>query len=231
MERQQRFMGSMFAEATSAGVLLNPAKLNAFVGAALESVNVDEGMTRDMLLDLAAETESLSPRDIRFLTVPLSNVNLSTPVGSAVEWDRKKAQEVFDSIESDEPLVKEKKGPTVPVAPSDISIQVLNGSTIEGLATTASDDMDRAGYAVAAPPGNDESSDTTATVVRYDPEWNTSVKTLKAAFPDATFEKVEGLGGTFQIVVGSEYAKPEKVTVAKQDKKLGSHTAADDICG
>ena len=43
MERQQRFLGSMFQEATSAGVLLNPAKLNAFLGAALDSVDRRRG--------------------------------------------------------------------------------------------------------------------------------------------------------------------------------------------
>jgi LCP family protein required for cell wall assembly len=231
MERQQRFLGSMFSEATSAGVLFNPAKLDAFLKAALESVNVDEGMSRDMLLDLAGETQALTPQNIRFLTVPLSNVNLSTPVGSAVEWDRHKAAEVFDSIENDVPLVKEKKGPTVPVAPSDISVQVLNGSDVEGLAGEASDDLDTAGYLVAAAPGNDDRSDVTATIVRYDPQWNTSLKTLKAAFPDASFEAVDGLGGTFEVVVGTEYAKPLEVRVAKQDDKLDSHTAADDPCG
>ncbi|MFL6071237.1 MAG: LCP family protein [Actinomycetes bacterium] len=231
MQRQQRFLGSMFQEATSAGVLLNPAKLNSFLNAALQSVNVDEGMSRDMLLELAGEVQGLSPSDIRFLTVPLSNVNLSTPVGSAVEWDQKKADEVFQSIENDQPLVKEKKGPTVPIAPSDISVQVLNGSDVEGLATEASADLDKAGYTVAAAPGNDDRSDVTTTVVRYDPKWSTSVKTLQAAFPDATFEEVAGQGATFQVVVGTDYTKPLDVRVAKQDAKLDSHTAADDICG
>ncbi|HEX5017677.1 MAG TPA: LCP family protein [Actinomycetes bacterium] len=231
MERQQRFLGSMFKEATSAGVLLNPAKLNAFLSAALDSVDVDESMSRDMLLDLAGEVQGLTPSDIRFLTVPLSNVNLSTPVGSAVEWDREKAEEVFQSIENDVPLVKEKKGPTVPKAPSDIGVQVLNGSDIDGLASQVSADMDKAGYTIAAPPANADTTDVTTTIVRYDPEWSTSVKTLKAALPDATFERVPGQGGTFQIVVGTEYEKPLKVRVAKTDNKLDSRTAADDICG
>jgi len=231
MERQQRFIGSMFQEATSAKVLLNPAKLNAFLGAALDSVKIDEGMSRDMLLDLAGEIQGLTPKDIRFLTVPLSDVNLSTAVGSSVLWDKKKAQAVFTSIESDQPLIKEKKGPTVPTAPSDINVQVLNGSAVEGLASTASADMDKAGYTIAAAPANNDSSDVTTTVIRYDPEWSTSVKTLQAAFPDATLEEVAGLGATFQIIVGTEYAEPAPVQVARQDTKLDSRTAADDICG
>ncbi len=152
-------------------------------------------------------------------------------MGSSVAWDRKKAQLVFDSIENDEPLVKEKKGPTVQVAPSEINVQVLNGSTVEGLASSASADLDKAGYTIAAAPDNADSTDVTTTIIRYDPQWNTSAKTLQAAFPNATLEEVAGLGGTFQIVVGTEYTKPSPVRVARQDSELGSHTAADDICG
>lgn len=231
MERQQRFLGSMFQEATRARVLLNPVKLNAFLDAALSSVRMDEGMSRDALLELAGEMQSLSPKDIRFLTVPLANVNLSTPVGSAVQWDQQKAQLVFDAIKHDQPLVKQKKGPAVEVAPADINVQVLNGSAVEGLASEASADLERAGYTIAAPAGNDKRDDVTTTVIRYDPAWNTSVKTLQAAFPDASVEEVPGLGGTFQVVVGTAYAKPLPVRVAKSDGELGSHTAADSICG
>lgn len=231
MERQQRFIGSMFQAATSAGVLLNPVKLDRFLNAALSSIKLDEDMSRDMMLDLAADMQDVSPRDIRFLTVPIANANLSTDVGSSVLWDKQQAQEVFAALEADEQLIKEDKGPTVPVAPADISVQALNGSGVDGLATQASDDLAAAGYTIGAEPTNADSSDVTSTVIRYDPEWSTSVKTLEAAFPDASLEEVEGLGGTFQIVVGTEYQEPQAVKVAKRDTKLDSHTAADDICG
>jgi hypothetical protein len=151
-------------------------------------------------------------------------------VGSAVQWDERKAREVFEAMESDQPLVKEKKGPTVQVAPADISVQVLNGSSVEGLATTASADLDKAGYTIGGAPDNADRDDVTTTVIRYDPEWNTSVKTLQAAFPDATLEEVAGQGSTFQVLVGTEYAKPLKVRVAKKDG-LDTTTAADDVCG
>lgn len=231
MERQQRFLASMFQQATSAGVLLNPLKLDSFLKAALSSVKLDEGMSRDMLLDLSGDLADLSPRDIRFLTVPIANANYTTDAGSSVLWNKRQAQEVFAALEADQPLVKKPKGTAVEVAPGDISVQVLNGSTVEGLATEASDDLDNAGYVIGSSPTNAETTDTTTTVIRYDPQWNTSVKTLEAAFPDATLEKAPGIGGTFQIIVGTEYAPPEPVRVVKPDTKLNSHTAADDICG
>jgi LCP family protein required for cell wall assembly len=231
MERQQRFLGSMFQQATSAGVLLDPLKLDRFLNAALSSVKLDENMSRDMLLDLSADLQDISPKDIRFLTVPIANANLTTEVGSSVQWDDKKAREVFAALEADQVLVKKDKGPTVQIAPSDISVQALNGSGVEGAATKASEDLDAAGYTIGASPDNADTSDVTTTVIRYDPEWSTSVKTLQAAFPDATLEEVPGLGATFQIVIGTDYQKPGAVKVAKPDSKLDSHTAADDICG
>lgn len=231
MERQQRFLGSMFQAATSAGVLLDPVALDRFLNAALSSVKLDEGMSRDMLLDLAADLQDLSPKDIRFLTVPIANANFTTDAGSSVLWDKKKAREVFEALEADEQLVKKDKGTTVQVAPADIRVQALNGSSIQGLATQASDDLAAAGYPIGASPDNADSSDVTSTVIRYDPDWSTSAKTLQAAFPGASLEQVPGLGGTFQIIVGSDYQKPSAVKVANPDTKLNSHTAADDICG
>ena len=68
-------------------------------------------------------------------------------------------------------------------------------------------------------------------MVRLRPRVEHLSQDAAAAFPDATFEEVSGLGGTFQVVVGTDYTKPQPVRVAKQDSKLGSSTAADDICG
>jgi LCP family protein required for cell wall assembly len=230
MQRQQRFLSSMLDRATSAGVLLNPVKLESFLNAALSSIKMDQGMSRDELLDLANDLQNISPKDIRFLTVPIKNAALQTPDGEALLWDSAKAHELFQTLDADKPLVKNQKGSAVAVAPSDISVQVLNGSTVSGLAGEVSNDLQNAGYHIAASPGNADSTDTTTTVIRYDPRWDTSVKTLQAAFPDATIEKVNGLGSTFQIVVGTDYVKPVAVKVAKQDNKLDSHTAADGIC-
>lgn len=231
MQRQQRFLGSMFQEATSAGTLLDPLKLNRFLDAALSSIKLDEGLSRDSLIDLATDMQELSPKGIRFLTVPIADADYSTSVGSSVLWNKKKAQQVFSDLEADRLLVKKAKGATVPVAPADISVQALNGTTETGLASEASAGLAAAGYTIGSNPGNADVDDATATVIRYDPDWNTSLKTLKAAFPDASVEKVRGLGGTFQIIVGSDYVEPQSVRVAKKDNKLDSHTAADDICG
>jgi LCP family protein required for cell wall assembly len=232
MQRQQQFLGAMFNQATSAGVLLNPLKLDRFLKAMLSSVTTDDGMNRDLLMGLASDLQSLKPKDIRFLTVPISDADYSTSAGSAVRWDKAKAGAVFTALESDAPVVKEKRAGRPTVAPSDIRVQALNGSTVSGLAGQASSDLAAVGFTIGAAPDNADTTDVTSTVIRYDPEWSESLKTVQAAFPDAQVEEVPGLGGTFVIVVGTEYAAPSPVkTSAPQDSQVDTTTAADKVCG
>jgi LCP family protein required for cell wall assembly len=233
MERQQQFLGSMFKEVTSAQTLLNPLKLNALLNAVLSSVHTDDGLNHDEILALVNSLRTLRPSSMRFLTVPLSNVayNAGPSVGEAVLWNKTAAQELFSKINADQPLVKAgaKERPTVP--PSQISVKVLNGSSTSGLAAQASDDLSAVGFVIAAPAGNAPSTDTTATVVKYDPRWSESLKTLKAAFPDAQFQATPNLGGTFTVIVGSDYSAPQRVHVAKSPQdNLQSRTANQSVC-
>lgn len=232
MERQQLLMSSMFQRATSLGVLLNPTKLSAFLDAALSSVTVDDSLSRDDLLGLAGDLQSLKPKNLRFLTVPLSDTDdYVDGVGSVVMWDDEKASQLFQGMADDDPWSRKAKGNRVEVAPSQISVQVLNGSSVSGLAATASDALAARGFRIAADPGNAGRSDVTTTVIQYDPVWSSSVKTLQTAFPDATTEQVAGLGGTFRILVGTEYADPVAVKVARSSPQIDSSSAAESICG
>jgi LCP family protein required for cell wall assembly len=233
MERQQQFLGSMFKEVTSAQTLLNPLKLNALLNAVLSSVHTDDGLNHDEILALVNSLRTLRPSSLRFLTVPLSNVayNAGPSVGEAVLWNKTAANELFTKINDDQPLVKAGTKVRPTVAPSQISVKVLNGSTTSGLATQASDDLSAVGFVIAAPAGNAPTTDTTTTVVKYDPRWSESLKTLKAAFPDAQFEATPNLGGTFTVIVGSNYSAPHTVHVANSHQNtLQSRTANESVC-
>jgi len=233
MERQQQFLGSMFKAVTSAGTMLNPLKLNAFLNAVLSSVQTDSGLDHDQVLALANSLRTLSPHSLRFLTVPLSDVayDAGPSVGEAVLWDQAGAQELFDKIRNDQPLVKASAAAKPTVAPAQISVQVLNGSAVAGLAGQASDDLASAGFVIGAPAGNAGQTDVTTTIVKYDPRWSESLKTLKAAFPDAQFQSTPDLGATFTVIVGSAYAAPKAVTVAKpKNPALHTRSAAENVC-
>ena len=233
MDRQQQFLGSMFKEITSAQTLLNPLKLNAFLNAVLTSVHTDNGLDRDQILALANSMRTLTPHSLRFLTVPLSDVayNAGPSVGEAVVWDQAGAQELFDKIRNDQPLVKPAAAVKATIAPNQISVKVLNGSSTAGLAGQATDDLTSAGFVIAAPAGNAGQTDVTTTIVKYDPRWSESLKTLKAAFPGAQFESTPNQGATFTVIVGSDYTAPTTVKIAKAKRPtLQTRAASDNVC-
>jgi LCP family protein required for cell wall assembly len=223
MKRQQAFLGSLFRTALSTGVLLNPLKLNSFLSATLSSVTVDDTVTRDDLLNLAARTGGLSPSHVVFATVPLSDVDYrpSAALGSTVLWDQTKASALWATLKADQPIGSQasttsstSSATPVQVAPSRIVVQVSNGGGVSGAGAKAADDLTKLGFVMAGPATNSTLHGVTQTVIMYDPRYNVSLKTLQAAYPDATVKAVKGQGKTFQVVVGTSYQAPKPVVAA-----------------
>lgn len=224
MKRQQAFLGSLFRTALSSQVLLNPLKLNAFLSATLSSVTLDSGLTREDLLGLATRTRGLSPSNVVFLTVPLGNVDYRPGggLGSTVLWDHAKASALFAAIKADQAIDGQSKpaggtvatGTPVAIAPSHITVQVENGAGVTGLGARAAGDLGKLGFVLAGPATNAAVKTVTATVIEYDPRYDTSLKTLQAAFPDAQVKAVKKLGRVFLVVVGSGYQAPKPVVAS-----------------
>jgi LCP family protein required for cell wall assembly len=221
IERQQKFLGAMVAEATSAGVLLNPLKLTRFVNAALDSVQTDPALERSDIVDLATRLRGLSADKVSFLTVPIADDDYRPgAVGSAVLWDEPRAEALFAALRDDDevgtPARSAARGaaPEVAVAPSRVRVRVLNGSGVTGLGRRAASELTEAGFAVRGAATNAPTSRASTTVIRYDPRWGQSVKTLQAAIPGATLQAEPGLGDTFRVVVGSSWTGPRDVEVA-----------------
>jgi LCP family protein required for cell wall assembly len=96
---QQQLLSSLFAEATRAGVVANPIRLQRFLSSATAAVKVDRGFD---LVRLAQELRGIRPSDVTFTTVPLSSMNYITPTGeSAVLWNRAQAAALFRSLKKD----------------------------------------------------------------------------------------------------------------------------------
>ena len=108
MQRQQQFMSSVLRKATSTGVLLNPIKLVNFFNAAISTVKTDSGLNESDLLTLAKQLRNLSASKVRTLTVPIDNPNAyAAGVGSVVTWDSVLAEELFQRLRDDLPIVDE----------------------------------------------------------------------------------------------------------------------------
>lgn len=243
IERQQKFLGALFRQATSAEVLLNPVKMNAFLDAVLGSVQTDPDLTRGDIVDLVTKTRGLAPSSVVFATVPISDMDYRPGgVGSTVRWDETQASSLFESLRRDEAVGSQAttstkaSGPVVTVAPSAITVQVLNGAGVQGLGARAADDLARVGFVMAGPAKNADRTGATVTEVRYDPRWDQSLKTLLAALPGAKAVAVKGQGKVFQVLVGSSYSGATKVTVKASAAPSASHaltttSAAESVCG
>lgn len=239
IDRQQKFIGEMLNEVLSTGTLLNPVRLTQFVDAALTAVRTDRELEREDILRLATRLRGLDPERVSFVTVPIANPDFRHPeLGSTVRWHRAAAKALFARIRDDvaptSPGSSESPGPpSVEVPPSVIQVKVFDRAQQHGLAPRAAQDLQDAGFDVGGPLRTKAGTSRWRTVIRYDPVWNRSVKTVQAAFPRARSVPVSGLGRVFRVVVGDSYSGLGEFRVEtgrSQTPTVQARTAAADAC-
>jgi LCP family protein required for cell wall assembly len=245
--RQQQFMGAVIRKTLSAGTLLNPLKLNGFLEAATDSLQVDEQTTIGDLRDLALRMRGANAGGVVFRTVPTSDIGASRGGESVVLLDEPAVDALFDGIRRDVAPGQEQPEPAdeapveeLVVAPSAITVQVYNGAGISGLGRRAAADLEELGFRLAAAP-TDRGTGASSTVVLHGPDREDSARTLAAALPGATVELDRSLGRTLEVVVGSDYDGAVPVTVGRAAPSGPARptgeptgepvlTAADDVC-
>jgi LCP family protein required for cell wall assembly len=248
--RQQQFMAAIVRKTLSAGTLLNPLKLNGFLDAATDSLQVDEGLELGDLRELALRMRGAEAGAVAFTTVPVAELSARRGGESVVLLDEVAAEELFDRLRRDLPPGAPDPDPPAPdeqpalvVPPSDVRVQVLNGGGITGLGRQAADELAELGFEVAGGPVN-RGTGTARTVVRAGPGQAGAARTLAAALPGSVIEVDRELEETLEVVVGSSYRSPQPVVVAGQrvtpapaapapapTAEAVVLTAADDVCG
>nr|WP_062335342.1 LCP family protein [Herbidospora sakaeratensis] len=253
IDRQQQVISAMLQQALSGGTLTNPAKLGALVNSTLRTLTVDDELSGNML-DLATQLKDVSTDDVSFATVPIADVNYTTPTGeSAVLWDKTAAAEMFRRIDNDEDLAKPVKpspsatpsatASTTPelsrsaplsVPPNRIRLTVLNGTLVTGLGGRTRDALLGAGFLVPEQAGDTGRRDYKNTVVRYAAGREDSARTVAAALPGSEMRQVDVEG--IEVIIGTENHEVEKVTVptaAPTPSKAptpAARTATQNIC-
>ncbi|NUT02507.1 MAG: LytR family transcriptional regulator [Hamadaea sp.] len=97
MRHQQALLKAMLDKATSAGVMANPGKLNAFLQTLTKAVTVDKDFA---LTDMVLQFRSMSSDKLTFLTSP--NLGSATRDGeSVVLSDKTKALALYDAMAKD----------------------------------------------------------------------------------------------------------------------------------
>jgi hypothetical protein len=232
--RQQTFIGSMVRKMLSDNVLFDLGKQRQLVQAAADSLTVDRNLN---LLGLATQMQSVTPGSIEFQTIPYVGDDKDDKGRYILRLkDESTLHEFFGHLSADPEPAQEPTKAAAPetVAPSDVAVNVYNGSGISGIAKSAAADLTAQGFTVPQT-GNADSAEYTATEIRYAAGDQALASTLAAAIPGVTTaQSEEPTKGTVDLVIGSDFngigqalnAPPPTEAVQGEDAR----TAADTGC-
>jgi hypothetical protein len=217
----------------SDNVLFDLGKQRSLVQAAADSLTVDESLD---LLGLAGQMQSVTPGSVEFQTIPYIGDDTDDQGRYILRLEDEEALHAFFADLSAEPVPDVAPTPTAPetVAPSEVSVAVYNGSGISGLAASAAADLEAQGFTVAST-GNADSTEYSATEIRYAAGDQALANTLAAAIPGATTaEAEEPAPGTLELVIGEDFngigqpvTAPEPVAPVEGED---ARTASDTTC-
>ena len=101
---------------------------------------------------------------------------------------------------------------SVEVAPSQVRVAVVNGTSRQGLGRRVDTALRQTGFATTGTPSNAPGDgEEKATTLTYDPRWDRSAKALAAALPGARLKEEAGRGPLMKVTLGTEHHAVRKV--------------------
>ena len=102
-EQDQRILiKGILTKMTSPGTVANPFAIVPAANGAASAITIDQGTGLTQLISVA-----FALKNPVTTTVPIANLGLSTPAGSAVEWNQAAATQFFSYLAHDRPLPKD----------------------------------------------------------------------------------------------------------------------------
>ena len=177
--RQQYFLAAAFRKLTSAGVLLNPLKLQNLLHAVSSSLETDPGLD---LLSFAEQVQNLSAGNVTFATIPITGTPTITVDGNdvdivAVDFA---ALPGFIAQVIGQPTAYTK---AVPAPPSAVTVQVINATSTADAAASNSAALTRLGFHTTTP--SSTPTPTTSTLIEYPVGMEAQAKAVAAHVPGA----------------------------------------------
>jgi LCP family protein required for cell wall assembly len=244
INRQQIFLASLAQEVKQSSSLSNPAKLYTLVHDIASSLTTDTGLTFTDMYAIANSLKGLSTTALQFIMAPV--VPYPPSPNDLVEFNQPSADQLFRAIALDNHILKiarradrAKPMPVPTVKPGSVQLQVLNGTSVAGLAATTASQLSARGFHVAGT-GN-ASSAAGSTMIEYaSASQLPQVNTLQQQIPGAGIKQVPSLqGGTLDLVLGSGFKgvgtpKPKNraksTSAAALSKSYGGVNGGANIC-
>jgi LCP family protein required for cell wall assembly len=247
IQDQQQLIATAITEGISSGTLADPVKFQRFLSTLEASVTVDQGFN---VVSLADEMRGVSPSDVTFTTVPLSNPDYTTPNGlSAVLWNNTAATALFTQIKNDQaPAGIAPAGPSPsgsgtasakPSSPSlsrgQVSVDVYNGTLISRLSADTGAELATLGFRVHLSGVDWTSQDIARTVVQYPAGQLPAAQLVQQVIPGAALQQVSGLSRVRVLLGQSDHSvtssSPSQAPSPQQSPPAGAKTATQDACG
>jgi hypothetical protein len=214
LERIQRdqFMSAQVVKGVlGSGLLSNPIRLVSVITDAAASMTTDAGMTVSDLVQIGESFRSLSGQNVQFITVPNEPW---TQNPNRVQFMQPQASQVFADIARDMTVPKISVTPAsssggaqvLTTSPSNVKVEVLNGSGLSSVAREAAAGLTSRGFDVTGT-GDAPTFAYTKSVIEYSSAADMAeVNTLKQQLTNVTSLRVASLTpGTVDLILGSDF--------------------------
>jgi LCP family protein required for cell wall assembly len=102
VERQRAILSAIVNQALNPAALLNPFTAYPLAAAGGSALTLDDGTGPVGVGRFALAMREVAGGGGLTLTVPVSNINLSTPAGSAVEWDPEASEQLWAALRAND---------------------------------------------------------------------------------------------------------------------------------
>jgi LCP family protein required for cell wall assembly len=209
INRQQDFVRRLAATALGQ-VGSNPLKANSIGTSVLESLKRDPGFSAQDAFDIAGALQDINAGAVPMTQIPtrLGNVNGA----SVLFWDPEAVAPVLAPFHDvpGPPVAGESGGPPATVPAADVSVRVLNGAGVAGLAGRTRDSLSAKGFPIVTIADADR-LDYATTEVRFvdKGDGRKKAETVRAALGAGTLTPVLAVeGADVELVLGRDFDRP-----------------------
>ena len=213
--RDQFLMVSLVQGIEHSRLLGSPSEVLKVVGDATSAMTTDTGLDQNTMLQIADSLKGVTSSSVQFVTAP--NIPYEPDINNVI-FEQPQADELFTAIAHDTTLpkaakpAKGRKGkkpaapPVLDTTPSQVKVDVENGSGVNGIAGQVGSDLTSRGFDVVGT-GDANNFNYTSSVIEYAAASDMpAVNTLKAQLSNVEVVQNSSLTpGTIELIVGSSF--------------------------
>jgi LCP family protein required for cell wall assembly len=215
IQSQQRLIGAILRKVTSGETLSSPTTLYDFLNSVTDSMVTDDGFTVDKMAELAIAMREVDLSRVTMVMVPVVD---SLTHEYKVAPEEPEASELFAAVAAGEVLPGEEddaggEGATetegaagaeeTSVEPADVSVRVVNGTGVTGLAGQVGSLLAERGFDVTGV-GDPAAGVPAVTTVYHGPGQRAHAEELASVLANARLEEDAGLGEELELVMVSQ---------------------------